>query len=128
ALPSRCVDALRTHKITQESDRAEACDRWRASNLVFTNQLGGPLDAANVRRAFRSVLRATDLDPMSWTPRDLRHSFVSLLSSGGVSLEDIADLCGHSGTAVTEAVYRHELRPVLLAGAGIMDSLFGRDA
>jgi len=44
-----------------------------------------------------------------------------------VSLEDIADLCGHFGTAVTEAVYRHELRPVVLAGAGVMNSLFGRD-
>lgn len=31
---------------------------------------------------------------------------------------------GHSGTAVTELVYRHELRPVLEAGAAVMDSLF----
>jgi integrase len=42
----------------------------------------------------------------------LRHSLVSLLSDSGVSLEEIADLCGHSGTSITESVYRHELRPV----------------
>ncbi len=72
-------------------------------------------------RAFRPVLREAGLDPATWTPRELRHSFVSLLSSNGVSIEDIAGLCGHSGTTITETVYRHQLRPVLLTGAVAMD-------
>ena len=42
-----------------------------------------------------------------------------------MSLEDIADLCGHSGTSITESVYRHQLRPVLLNGAVAMDRIFG---
>jgi hypothetical protein len=42
---------------------------------------------------------------------------VSLLSDHGVLLEDIAPLVGHSGTSVTEKVYRQQLRPVLLKGA-----------
>ena len=63
-----------------------------------------------------------------WTPRELRHSFVSLLPDDGVSLEDIAELCGHAGTRVTEAVYRHQLRPVLLNGAVVMDRIFARHA
>jgi integrase len=62
--------------------------------------------------------------PPKWTPRDLRHSSVSLLSANGVTLEQIADLCGHAGTTVTEKVYRHELRPVLLDGAVVMDRIF----
>jgi integrase len=45
-------------------------------------------------------------------PRELRHSFVSLLSSNGLTLEEIADLVGHSSTAVTQKVHRHQLRPV----------------
>ena len=63
-----------------------------------------------------------------WTPRELRHSFVSLLSDGAVSIEQIAGLCGHSGTTVTESVYRHQLRPVLLAGAVAMDKIFNDEA
>jgi integrase len=70
------------------------------------------------------VIKAAGLNPADWTPRELRHSFVSLLSSGGVSIEDIADLCGHSGTSVTEKIYRHQLRPVLLKGAVAMDRIF----
>jgi integrase len=44
-----------------------------------------------------------------------------------MSIGDIADLCGHSGTTITESVYRHQLRPVLLAGAVTMDHIFGID-
>ena len=40
-------------------------------------------------------------------------------------IEDIADLVGHAGTSVTEKVYRHQLRPVLLQGASAMDQIFG---
>ena len=52
---------------------------------------------------------------------------MSLLSDSGVALEQIADLVGHSGTSVTEKVYRHQLRPVLLAGSTAMDRLFPVD-
>ena len=58
--------------------------------------------------------------------RELRHSFVSLLSSSGVPIEDIAHLVGHASTSVTEKVYRKELRPVLSRAATAMDALFGR--
>jgi integrase len=53
--------------------------------------------------------------------RELRPTFVSLLSAHDVNLEDIARLVGQSGTAVTERVYRHEIRPSLTKGAEIME-------
>jgi hypothetical protein len=66
------------------------------------------------RRAFRRVVAAAGMDPMPWTPRELRRSFVSLLSSSGMPIEDIAHLVGHANTLVTELVYRKELCPVLI--------------
>ena len=48
----------------------------------------------------------------------------SLLSDAGVPLEQISQLVGHSGTTVTELVYRHQLRPVIQTGAIVMDQLF----
>jgi Phage integrase family len=80
---------------------------------------GTPLHAANVRRAFRSVIKnAEGVDAVERTPRELRHSFVSLLSDNGIPLEEISRLVGHSSTAVTEAVYRKQIRPVLRPGGG----------
>lgn len=47
-----------------------------------------------------------------WTPRELRTSFVSLMSHRGISTEKIARLVGHSSTRTTEVIYRNprELR------------------
>jgi len=52
---------------------------------------------------------------------------VSLLSDSGVPLEEISRLVGHSGTAVTEEVYREQIRPVVQTGAIAMDHIFRRD-
>lgn len=124
AMPIRCVEALRRLRQTQQDDRDHATTRWRENDLVFRTSVGTPLDSHNVRGGFRRLVGAAGLTPEEWTPRELRHSFVSLLSDSGVRLEDIADLCGHSGTTVTEQVYRHQLRPILLDGAIAMDQIF----
>ena len=51
---------------------------------MFASRYGTELDAANVRRALRTVVTAAGLEASEWTPRELRHSFVSLLSSYGM--------------------------------------------
>ncbi len=65
------------------------------------------------------------MDAGEWTPRELRHSFVSLLSDSGIPLEEISRLVGHKSTVVTELVYRKQIRPVLQSGAAAMDRIFG---
>jgi integrase len=82
------------------------------------------LDAGNVRRQFKVVARAARLGD-DWTPQELRHAFVSLLSAGGTPVEEIARLAGHSSTRTTEVVYRREPRPVLTRGAEAMDAMPG---
>ena len=117
AIAARAVDALRAHRSALDTPPDPGA-------LVFGTSNGTELDAHNVRRAFRRVVDAAGLDPDAWTPRELRHSFVSLLSDSGMPLEQIARLLGHTGTTVTERVYRHQLRPVLEEGAATMDTLF----
>jgi integrase len=126
-LPARCVEALTKHRDLVEKQSAESGRQLEEFDLVFSTTTGSPLDPANVRRAFRRVVAAAGMNPMSWTPRELRHSFVSLLSSSGMPIEDIAHLVGHANTRVTELVYRKELRPVLTRGAVAMDVLFPDD-
>ncbi|HWD01106.1 MAG TPA: tyrosine-type recombinase/integrase [Amycolatopsis sp.] len=92
---------------------------------MFSSAAGTELDAANVRRAFRKVVKKAGLDAKACTPHELRHSFVALLSDSGISIEKISRLMGHNGTGVTELVYRHQLRPVVEHGAEAMDPIFG---
>jgi integrase len=123
-LPVRCIDAHTAHRVAQTERRERAEGRWQDSDLVFTTHIGTQLDSSNVRRSFRRVVKEAGLDPAEWTPRELRHSFVSLMSDAGVPLEEIARLVGHRGTVVTEAVYRKQLRPVITQGAETMDRIF----
>jgi integrase len=125
ALPARCVKVLWQHWEDQGWDRLAAGDAWEENGLVFPSAVGKELDAMNVRRAFRrAISTAEGVNAKEWTPRELRHSFVSLLSDRGVPLEEISRLVGHSGTAVTEEVYRKQIRPVIQTGAVVMDGIF----
>jgi len=126
ALPAMCVEVLKKHRAAQRADQLKAGAAWQDMDLVFTTRLGTEMDAANVRRDFRRALKLVPgIVPDDWTPRELRHSFVSVLSDAGVRVEEISQLVGHAGTTVTELVYRHQLRPVLQHGATVMDDLFG---
>lgn len=126
ALPQRCIDALKAHQTKRAFAQRLAANRWQQNDLVFSSAVGTELDAANVRRAFRKVVEKAGLVAKDWTPRELRHSFVSLLSDNGVPIEQISRLMGHNGTTVTELVYRHQLRPVVEHGAEAMDRIFKR--
>jgi integrase len=123
-LPQLAVEALRDHRIGQADERLLAGVLWQNHELVFCTSTGTQLDAGNVRRMFKDVCKLAGLGD-NWTPRELRTSFVSLMSHRGVSSEEIARLVGHTSTHVTETVYRRELRPVITTGAEVMDQVFG---
>ena len=116
-LPTKAAQALRADHARQAAERLAAGQAWQ-SDLVFCREDGTPLDRWQVRKEFQKITRDARLGP-AWTPRELRHSFVSILSAHDVRLEDISDLVGHSSTPVTETVYRHEIRPALTDNATV---------
>jgi integrase len=116
ALPVAAVQALHAWSGSQAGERLAAGKDWQDTGLVFTTHHGAALDAGNVRKMFKRVCAAAGIGD-GWTPRELRTSFVSLMSYQGVSTEEIARLVGHASTRTTETVYRRELRPVITTGA-----------
>jgi integrase len=125
-LPERAVESLKEHRTRQAAERLRAGTAWQDYGLVFCREDGTPLDRWQVRREFAAITKAAGLGE-EWAPRELRHSFVSILSAHGVRIEDISDLMGHSGTTVTETVYRHEIRPALTTGATAMDKILAKE-
>jgi integrase len=124
ALPRKCVEALREHRVRQAEDRLAAGPLWQDHGLVFASAVGTPMDDHNVRRMFRVITEEAGRGT-GWVPREMRHTFVSLLSARGVPVEAIALLAGHNQTATTELVYRHQIVPALTRGAEVMDQIFG---
>ena len=81
-----------------------------AHGPIFASRIGTPLTANNVICAFRLITEKAGLGE-DRVPREMRHTFVSVLSANGVPVEGIALLAGRDRTVTTETVYRHEIRP-----------------
>jgi integrase len=79
--PDRAVGALEKHRASTKE-----AGRYEEQGLVFTSDTG------------TVVYASAGLPAGEWTPHELRHSFVSLMSEAGVPLEDIAHSVGHGGT------------------------------
>lgn len=125
-IPGPVAEALRDHRRRQLEEQLLAGSAWQSSGLVFTNEVGGPIDPANLRRSFRRVAERAQLG--RWTPNELRHSAASLLSAAGVPLEVIADVLGHASTRMLEQHYRHQVKPSIDAHVSVMEALFGSPA
>lgn len=121
-IPMRCVLALQT--LMEDQARQHGTEAL-SERRVFGTKNGTAMTAENVRRDFRLAIKdAEGIEAGQWTPRELRHSFVSLLSAHDVPIEHISRLVGHTNTVVTETVYRKQIRPVMQEGATVMDRIF----
>lgn len=126
-LPTNVVAALRAHQARQDDEREEAGEMWTDSDLVFPTALGLLTDPRYYRRSFQAATERAGLGK-DWTPHELRHSCISLLSADGVPLENIADLVGHASTRMTAEIYRHRVTASVPAAVGPMEAMFGGSA
>ena len=78
-------------------------------------------DLEELRRFWIGIQQAADIPDVRI--HDLRHTFASLLVSGGASLEMIGKLLGHSQTQTT-ARYAHLMDSPLRAGVDAVASAF----
>jgi integrase len=122
-LPEIAVGALRGQKRRQAAERVGAGDQWQEHGLVLTTSVGTPFESHSLRREFRKVTAAAGL-VSRWVPKELRTSFVSMMSYHGVPVDEIARLADHASSRTTEVIYRRELRPVITTGAEVMDQIF----
>lgn len=125
-LPAPVVDALRRHRPRQVAEQLAAGPLWSAEwgpiGLVFTTEVGTPIDPANLRRSFKALTESAGLG--RWTPYELRHSAASLLSAAGVHAEVVGDVLGHDGTRMVATVYRHAVTPTVAAAVAPMEAMF----
>ncbi|WP_149204922.1 site-specific integrase [Actinotalea subterranea] len=121
-IPPPVVAALKAQRAQQKGDRARVARGWQNTlNLVFTTEVGTPLDPSNVRRTYSRLAREAGLEHLH--PHMLRHAAASLLSAAGVPIEDISDTLGHRSVAITAEVYRHPIAPVRSGHMAAMDLL-----
>ena len=117
------VGALRRHKARQAEEKL-AAGAWvwahgaPAPDLVFTNEIGGPLDGASILRyLFRPLLERAGLPSIRF--HDLRHTAATLMLLTGVNVKIVSERLGHSSVGFTLDRYSHVL-PGMQADAAAM--------
>lgn len=66
------VDLLRRHRVRQAEERMAVGEAWEDHGLVFSSEVGTPLDPDNVSHLFSKICRSTGLG--HWHLHELRHS------------------------------------------------------
>lgn len=102
----------------------------RAGDPVFTMKRGGALTTQQFRRkVWLPAVDAAQSAGLRRSPRphDLRHTFASWqLTSGAVSMDELAKIMGHESSKTTYAVYYHLMPDSRRQAASAMTDIMGR--
>ena len=99
------VSMLRKRKAGQAAERLHAANQWQDSRLVFTIELGRPVDPRNLLRVIEAAAKTAGIEGVG--VHTLRHSAAVSWLESGVHIKAVADLLGHSSIAITGDVYGH---------------------
>ena len=105
ALTPEIVARLREHRAHQAEARIGAGELWREHGLVFTSEVGTPVDPDNFSHAFARLCESAGLG--HWHPHELRHSGASLMLAQGTPLHVVSEVLGRASIAITKDVYGH---------------------
>ena len=120
------VARLRAHRAQQSRERLASGDRWvNWSNppLVFTSEVGTPIDSPNLLKRFRRILADADLPLIRF--HDLRHACASLMMAQGLTPRVVMEQLGHSQIGTTMDTYAHVMPTALRDAASQMEDLLG---
>jgi len=104
-LPRSAVEALRAHRARQAAERLAAPGVWRDTGLVFTSEIGTPLEPRNVLRRFELLAQRAGLPGVHL--HTLRHSAASFLLAAVTHTKVVQEHLGHSSYAITADIYSH---------------------
>lgn len=103
-LTPEAVEAFRSWRVQQATERLAAGTAWDDTGLVFTNTIGRPTEPRSVGRVIAKVAERAGLHA---SPHTLRHSYVSMMLEAGVPIRVVSELVGHASTALTSDLYGH---------------------
>jgi integrase len=100
--------ALEEHLERQLKVMERLGDLYRDQGLVFTTEVGTPINPSNLRkRSFAPLLQKASLPHLRF--HDLRHTCATLLLSKNIHPKYVQELLGHATVSITLDTYSHVL-------------------
>ena len=101
------VDTLRKHTAAQAAERLRIGPMWQDHGLVFPSEIGTPMQARNLSRHFKALLKHAGLPDIRF--HDLRHTAGTLLMREDSRVVIAQRRLGHKDPATTSRLYGHAL-------------------
>ncbi len=99
------IQELTLHKENQEAQKREAGEAYNeVLDLVFCNELGGPICPRNLTRCFERLLKKAGLEG-AVSFHGMRHTFATLSLQEGVDIRTTQENLGHHSAAFTLDTY-----------------------
>ncbi len=105
SLDPATVATLRAHRRRQLEERVAAGDSWEGSELVFCDELGGPLHPDRFTRTFGAAVKRAGVKQIRL--HDLRHTWATLALQAGIHPKVVSERLGHASTGITLDIYSH---------------------
>jgi integrase len=103
-LPRSAIEGLRAHRTRQAEEQLAAAETWRDNGLVFTTEIGTPLEPRNVLRRFELLAQNAGLKGVHL--HTLRHG--GQLPAGGRHPHNgCPGALGHPSYVITADIYSH---------------------
>jgi integrase len=99
------VALLERHRMAQREQYLRFGVTARASDRVFTNEIGDPLRPNSVSQAFRRLVADADVPVIRL--HDLRHTHASHLLMAGINVKVVSERLGHASVSFTLDSYAH---------------------
>lgn len=126
-LTPTAVDALRRHRERQTTERLLLDEAWTNSGFVFTNEVGKPIEAANLtNRSYKPLLAKAGLPHFRF--HDLRHTAATLMLAQNVHVKVVSEMLGHSQISITLDLYSHVTPTMQRQAATTMEAFLRGDS
>lgn len=99
------IEELKQHKKAQTQKKLMVGGRWDPRDFVFTTPSGKPIDSANDRKAWITLLREAGVPYRKL--HCARHTTATLMHSHSVPLLTISRVLGHASISTTAEFYAH---------------------
>jgi integrase len=106
ALDAETMNVLREHREIQLAERAFAGDSYLDQDLVFADELGGPIHPQRLTQRFGELRKAAGLP--TGTLHVLRHTAATLALTSGIPVHIVAARLGDNANTVL-STYAHLL-------------------
>jgi integrase len=105
ALSSLVIDALKSHRATQATERIALGDAYRDQDLVLAKYDGLPWKPNSICTLFKALVKRANLGHVRF--HDLRHSHATQLLRLGVPAKVVSERLGHATIGITMDTYTH---------------------